>query len=233
VFKASTFSRNWRNILKCLALGLLAAGLSVVLLIFGCSWWVTSSSQAQLHTIEQLPTASTQVTGILLGAKVYANGGLAPMMQDRADTAIDLYNQKKITTILVSGDHGTKTYDEVNTIKNYLLEHGIPAENIFMDHAGFDTYDSLYRARDIFQVKEAVIVSQKFHLPRALFIANKLGVSSQGVIADRAVYPGLKRNYLRERLASVKAVLDIVLGTRPRFLGEVIPITGDSKKSWD
>jgi vancomycin permeability regulator SanA len=113
--------------------------------------------------------------------------GLA--LQDRLDTALDLYNNNKVSLFLVSGDHGTKDYDEVNTMKQYLLDHDIPKEKIFLDHAGFDTYDSFYRARDIFEVTSTIVVTQGYHLPRSIFIGNKLGITTYGVNAERTWFP--------------------------------------------
>lgn len=184
----------------------------------------------QYSKIENVPQKQT---AILLGALVYQNGGLSDITKDRALTAVDLYNNKKVEKILVSGDHGRKKYDEVNTIKDFLLEQGIPAEDIFMDHAGFDTYDSIYRARNIFEVESATIVTQKFHLPRSLYIADKLRLEAVGIQADRHKYRSMARIWIRERLATFKAVLNIWLHSQPKFLGDKIPITGNSQVSWD
>lgn len=170
---------------------------------------------------------------LLLGAKVYADGGLSGMLQDRADTAIELYENGKVKKILVSGDHGTAGYDEVNTIKKYLLEKGVKGEDIFLDHAGFDTYDSLYRAKEIFQVRSVVIASQDFHLPRAVYIARGLGLEAYGVSADKHTYGNIGASRAREILADVKAFWDVSLSVKPKYLGGSIPLSGDSKKSWD
>ncbi len=170
---------------------------------------------------------------IILGAKVYANGKMSPMMLDRVETALYLYSQGKADTILVSGDHGQVGYDEVNTIKDYLLENGVPGEHIFLDHAGFDTYDSLYRAQAIFQIKSAIIVTQEFHLPRAIYIGRALGLDVSGVIADRQPYQGIIYNQLREIPARLKSFVRVQLHSQPRYLGEPIPITGSSFESWD
>ena len=112
-------------------------------------------------------------TAIVLGAKVSQSGAPSDFLQDRLDAAIELYKNKKINRLLLSGDHGQHNYDEVNNMKNYLLKHGISTADIFLDHAGFDTYNSMVRAREIFQVDSAIIVSQRFHLSRAIYIARK------------------------------------------------------------
>lgn len=177
---------------------------------------------------------STQAyTAILLGSQVYSNGRLSSFMRLRADRAIELYTSNKVKRILVSGDHGTDSYDEVNTIKNYLVKKGVPTRDIFMDHAGFDTYDSMIRAKKVFMVTDAIIVSQAFHLPRAIYIAQSLGLKAQGVAAENPSHLSLNRNRWREILAGVKAFLDVNTHSSPRFLGKVIPITGNSSPTYD
>ena len=176
---------------------------------------------------------SKKQVGLLLGARVYSNGNLSHVMQDRAETAIEIYKLGKVGKILISGDHGTSEYDEVNTIKDYLLERGVKGENIFTDHAGFDTYDSVYRARDIFEVDSMIIVTQKFHLPRAVYIADSLGIDSAGIVADKRDYQDKERNQIRESVARVKAFLNVLFRAKPKFSGEVISIEGDSRESWD
>lgn len=172
-------------------------------------------------------------TVIVLGARVHANGSLSDMLGDRMKTALDLYRAGKASRFLLSGDHGRQEYDEVNAMRDFLLGEGVDKSVIFLDHAGFDTYDTMYRARDVFQVDSAVVVTQEFHLPRAVFIARSLGLDAVGVVADRQPYAGMDRNRRREFLARVKGCLNVWLRSKPKFLGEAIPITGDSQKSWD
>ncbi len=138
-----------------------------------------------------------------------------------------------LTKILASGDHGTAEYDEANAVKDYLLEKGVKGEDIFLDHAGFDTYDSLYRTKEIFQARSVAIVSQTFHLPRAVYIGRGLGLEAYGVSADRHLYGNMRNNTVREIFADVKAFWDVNLSVKPKFLGPAIPLGGDSKKSWD
>lgn len=168
-------------------------------------------------------------TAIVLGARVLPDGTLSTVLRDRVDTAIALYKKGIVKTILVSGDNSSVEYNEVNITRIYLLQNGIPSEDIFLDHAGFDTYSTMYRAREVFLVKDAIIVTQTFHLARAIFIAQNLGINAYGISADKREY--LFKNTLRELLANVKAVIDVVLERVPKFLGEEIPITGDSSKS--
>lgn len=164
---------------------------------------------------------------LIPGAAVFPSGALSPIFLDRVDAALSLYEAKKVKKILVSGDNSTVTHNEVNPVRLYLLDHGVLDQDIFLDHAGFDTYSSMYRARDIFGVTSMLITTQSFHLPRAVFIARTLGVDARGMRAD--VGTVLFRNYLREILANEKAVLNLFFHTKPKYLGEKIPITGDGR----
>lgn len=229
---ALILSRNklmskFKLLLRCFLVGIVV----VCIGIFLVNWSVYKTAQPLIFKADQLPTGYEK--GIILGAKVYSDGSLSGMVKDRADTAVALYQQQKIRKILVSGDHGQKNYDEVNAIKDYLLSQHVPKEDIFLDHAGFDTYDTMYRAKAIFQVSSAVIITQDFHLPRAIFVAKKLGLPAVGVPADIQNYGHMERVIVREKLAIVKAWIDVLVHSQPQFLGEVIPITGDSQKSWD
>lgn len=164
---------------------------------------------------------------LIPGAAIFSDGSLSPIFRDRIDAALSLYDAKKVKKILVSGDNSTVTHNEVNPVRLYLLSRGVPDQDIFLDHAGFDTYSSMYRARDIFGVASLLIATQSFHLPRAVFIARSLGIDAYGVRAD--VGTVLLRNYLREILANEKAVLNLMFHTKPKYLGEKIPITGDGR----
>lgn len=170
--------------------------------------------------------------GIVLGASVL-NNRASDVFADRLQTAADLYQNGQITKILVSGDHGQVDYDEVNTGKNYLLNKGIPAVDIFLDHAGFDTYDSLYRAKYIFGVDKALIITQEFHLPRALYLAEHLGINTLGCKADLREYRDIKKMKKREILARVKAWLDVYSQTSSKYKGGLYDIKGDGQKTWD
>lgn len=166
---------------------------------------------------------------IIPGAAILANRDLSPVFRDRVNTALQLYSSGKVSKILVSGDNSTVEHNEVNPVRNYLLERGVPGEDIFLDHAGFDTYSTMYRAREIFRVESAIIATQEFHLPRAIFLARNLGMTAYGLKADNDSYSLRPRNYVREFFAKEKAALDIMTNRRPKYLGEQIPITGDGR----
>lgn len=174
---------------------------------------------------------NTQV-GLVLGAKV-GEDSISPIFKDRLDAGIELYKKGKINKILVSGDHGTKTYDEVNIAKMYLLDREVKEDDIFLDHAGFDTYDSLYRAKEVFNIDDLIIISQSFHLKRALYIATNLGLKAQGFSADLHLYAYSLKNYIRESFASLKAFYEVNTKSLPKFLGPKIDIYGDGRQSWD
>jgi len=170
---------------------------------------------------------------IILGCGVKKDGRPSDMLKDRLDTGYALYQSGAAAKIIVSGDHGTVEYDEVNTMKDYLIEKGVTADDVFMDHAGFSTYDSIYRADYIFGVEKAIIVSQEFHLPRALYIASERGIDAVGVSADRHTYRGVWLNYLREVPARIKDYLCCSFSTKPKFLGETISLDGSGNVTND
>ncbi len=170
---------------------------------------------------------------LVLGAQVLPSGRPSDMLVDRVKAAEDLYRAGRVDKLLLSGDHSRVNYDEVGTMRRMMLADGIPAADIFTDHAGFDTWDSATRAKRVFDVDSAVVVTQGFHMARALYEARHAGLDATGFIADRRNYgrvmPRLKA---REALARVKAFGDVLTGASPKFLGVEIPITGDGRKSW-
>ena len=218
---------NKRHFLRsiCLSGVLVAVGVGFV------NYHILVSTLPQRYSdIKKVPSAQA---ALVLGAKVQTNGQLSDILKDRADTALDLYRAKKVRIILASADHGAPEYDEVNALKKYFLDNGVAERDLFLDHAGFDTYDSLYRARDIFKAESLIVVTQDFHLPRAVYIGQALGLRVVGVAADKHVYIGAFRNSLREVVARVKACINITMHAKPRFLGPAIPLSGTSTLSWD
>lgn len=163
---------------------------------------------------------------IVLGAFVYEDGTLCPMLADRMDTAITLYKNGTAPKLLLTGDHGGEDYDEVDAMKNYALEKGVPKEDIFLDHAGFSTYDSILRAKEVFGAKNAVVVTQKFHLDRALYIAGRTGLSAVGVNSDPREYDGILYNELREIPARTKTFFLCLFRISPKYLGDPVNLSG-------
>lgn len=179
-----------------------------------------------LYSAENVPNADTV---LILGAYVLPDGALSDMLQDRVTVGYQLYENGKAPKIIVSGDHGREDYDEVNTMKDFLESKGVAGEDIFMDHAGFSTYESLYRARDIFRVKKVIIVTQEYHVLRAVFIARELGLEAYGVTSDKHDYGQVMAAYgVREMAARNKDFwLAKFFKPQPTFLGEAIPVFGD------
>jgi SanA protein len=179
--------------------------------------------------IEEAPHAQT---AIVLGAQVRPDGSMSWMLEDRVETAARLYNAGKVDRVLVTGDHGRLEYDEPNTMKRALIDRGVPAGDIFTDHAGFDTWDSVVRAKKVFKVDSALIVTQGFHTPRAVWLARRAGLPADGVTSDLRDYGRSgQKSQVREVLARVKAVSSVIRGADPKFLGPAIPITGDARAS--
>lgn len=162
---------------------------------------------------------------LVLGAGVRGNQP-SHMLEDRLLAAISLYKNNVSSKIIMSGDHGRKDYDEVNIMKDFAIEKGIPSENIFMDHAGFSSYESIYRAKEIFQAKKIVIVTQEYHLYRSLYIANQLGIEAYGVGSDPRQYVGQAYRELREILARNKDFIKCICKPQPTYLGDTIPVSG-------
>lgn len=169
---------------------------------------------------------------IVPGASVY-KGIPSPVLQDRLDCAIELYKQGKVRKILLSGDNGTSYYNEVKPMLLYVLERGVNEKDVFVDHAGFRTLDTLVRAKEIFQVKDAIFVSQRFHQPRAAFISKKIGLDLQSYESDRRIYVSGPTNRFREFFARTLAWIDMNLAnTAPKYLGKPFPIEGSGIKTW-
>lgn len=169
---------------------------------------------------------------LVLGALVVDGDTLSLVLQDRMDTGIALYTAGKAKKLLLSGDHGQDSYDEVNAMKDYAMKKGVPAKDIFLDHAGFSTYESMYRAKDVFLCKSVIVVSQEFHLPRAVYDANKMGLDAVGVIADAREYSSAAKSQVREYIAISKDFLYVnILKPLPKYLGDLIPVSGDGQLS--
>ena len=170
---------------------------------------------------------------LILGAGLKPDGTPNLMLADRLDQGIALYKRGAAPKILLSGDNGQERYDEVNAMKEYCLDQGVPMEDIFMDHAGFSTYESIHRASSIFQVESMIIVTQDYHLPRACYLAEKMGIRYLGIAARQIDYGGQQGRDLREIAARCKDFFTGILKPPPTYQGEVIPIEGSGLASHD
>ena len=202
------------------------SGFLGVVCIFSINDFVKDSVDERIIKAEEAIKIEDADCIIVLGCKVYENGP-GRMLLDRLNLGTELYEKGAAPKILMSGDHGRKTYDEVNTMKKYAVEKGLPSEDIFMDHAGFSTYETMYRARDVFDCEKVIIVTQQYHLYRSLYIAEKLGLEAYGAACDEHKYPGQLRRDIREVLARNKDFIKCIFKLKPTYLGEVIPIKGD------
>jgi len=215
--------RKSRKILKRIIIWVVCIAIIGILFFFGVQIYIAQSTKDYL--ISDVSEAPESDAVMILGAMVYSSGKPSPVLKTRLDYGYELYIQGKAKKILVSGDHGRVNYDEVNVMKDYLMEKGVPREDIFMDHAGFNTYDSMYRAKAIFQIETLLICTQDFHIGRSLYIARKLGIDAYGYpCEDDTAYKTY--NNMRESLARVKAVFDVIIKRKPKYLGEQIPISG-------
>jgi len=217
---------------KQMILGIFLLGIAAVLMVVGIRSYMDSfAAEYIIREAEETPEAEAV---LVLGAFVSSEGEPAPVLAARLEHGYELYKLGKVKKILVSGDHGREYYDEVNAMKDYLINKGVPKEDIFMDHAGFNTYDSMYRAKEIFQIEKMLISTQEFHMTRSIYIARTLGIDAYGYpTPDREMY---RMDYLnfREGLARVKAFFDAgVIRRKPKFLGEPIPIDGDGSLTDD
>jgi SanA protein len=203
-----------KNLSNLIALGIGA----IAILIVGINLFVHAKTSAYIF---DLITDTPNVPVVLIpGAAILRDGSISPVFRDRVDTAMDLYRAKKAQKILVSGDNSSVSHNEVDPVRLYLLNKGLPEKDIFLDHAGFDTYSTMYRARDIFGVTSVIVSSQSFHLPRAIFIARSLGIDAYGMSADKGHI--LVQNYIREVFADEKAAFDLLTGRKPKYLGDKI-----------
>lgn len=198
--------------------------LLLVLSVTGINLYMTNSVKDNILSLEEAKDLEADCI-IVLGAGVKNDNTPTKMLEDRIIIGDKLYNENASNKIIMSGDHGREEYDEVNAMKKYAIEEGIPSEDIFMDHAGFETYDTMYRAKEIFGVKKVVIVTQKYHLYRALYIAKSLGLEAYGVSSDLRYY-SKKMIYwkFREYIARVKAFAKCIWKPESQYLGEPIDI---------
>ena len=218
-----------KNILKIL---FILAGVAIVLTVFINLGMILA---ARKYVYRDINTVPSRTAVMVLGSQTRGTK-LSPVLQDRVEAGMSLMGKNKGEKLLLTGDHGEIYYDEVNAMRLYVLANNpaIQGENIFMDHAGFTTWDSMYRARDVFEVKDVLIVTQEFHISRAVCMARSLGLDAIGYAIDQERFAGksLRGWELREYFARVKAFFFIVFKPKPRFLGEKIPISGDGRATW-
>lgn len=210
---------------------LLCVVLIAGVLVLAADAWVLLSAKDKILTPEEAARIEDADCILVLGCQVRNNGVPSAMLEDRLRRSVELYDLGAAPKLLMSGDHGRTDYDEVNAMKQYALNAGIPSEDIFMDHAGFSTYESMYRARDVFQAKKVIIVTQQYHLYRSIYAAEALGLEAYGVACDYRQYSGQVMRDVREILARAKDVATGIFQPKPTYLGEAIPVWGDGNLS--
>lgn len=198
----------------------------IIILVLGINIFVVTSTSKKIISEETAKKMDNIDCILILGAGVWGDKP-SHMLEDRLNEGIDLYQSGVANKIIMSGDHGSEGYDEVNIMKKYAIEKGVPSEDIFMDHAGFSSYDSMYRAKEIFKVKKMIVVTQKYHMYRALYIANRLGIEAYGVASNPREYAGQSVREIREILARDKDFVKCIFKPESQFLGETIPVNGN------
>ncbi len=204
--------------------------LGIVLLIgiaaVSLSVYMVKATEKNIFTADTFKNDEKADCILILGAGV-KDDKPKPMLRDRLLTGIELYKSGAAEKIIMSGDHGRADYDEVNVMRAFALEQGVRAEDIFLDHAGFSTYDSVYRAKNIFGAENIIIVSQKYHLYRALYISEKLDVKAAGVSANLNTYGGQLKRDIREIIARDKDFFKCIVKPEAEIMGDKIPLDGD------
>lgn len=212
--------RNLIIILLCLAMvGMVA--------LFVINAHVKFEGKDRILSVEKVAELEDVDCIIVLGCQVKDDGSLSHMLRDRLIRALEVYDAGAAPKLLMSGDHGREDYDEVGAMKDYAIENGVVSENVFMDHAGFSTYETVYRAKEIFEADKVIIVTQEYHLYRALYIAERLGVEAYGVSSDLNTYAGQSMRDFREVLARCKDFAMCIFKPEPIYLGEAIPVSGN------
>ena len=212
---------------------LVCLGLLGGLMVLGINGIVKGTTKGKILTAQQAATLADVDCILVLGCGVRADGSPSDMLHDRLRRGVELYEADAAPKLLMTGDHGRKNYDEVDVMKSFAVDAGIPSEDVFMDHAGFSTYESMYRAKEIFQAKKIIIVTQQYHLYRAIYIAESLGMEAYGVASDYRTYSGQTAREVREILARVKDFGTSILKPKPTYLGDAIPIWGDGNLTND
>ena len=217
--KNGFWSKCMKIILCLAAAGLLLLAAANAVVILSVRRYIISPAEAAEKNAD---------CALVLGANVWSQG-LSPMLEDRVLTGIRLYEDGATDRLLMSGDHGRKDYDEVNVMRKYAMERGVPSEDIFLDHAGFSTYETMVRAKDVFGVRKVLVVTQKYHLYRALYDAAASGMEASGVAAVGHSF-GLQLMWnIRESAARVKDFVWCLFKPEPTYRGERIDITGNGE----
>ena len=217
-------------ILASILVGLAILG---IITLFSLNAMVKSTTKENIISVEEAAALEGVDCILVLGCGVHDDGRPSDMLHDRLRRSVELYEAGAAKKLLMSGDHGRAGYDEVDAMKSFAVEAGIPSEDVFMDHAGFSTYESMVRAKEVFQAKKIIIVTQEYHLYRAMYIGQQLGLEVYGVSSNYRNYRNQRDMNTREVLARVKDVFSCIFWPEPTYLGETIPVWGDGNLTND
>lgn len=218
---------NIKKTVKTMFVILLCLAVAGTAFLFVINGYVKSVVKNRILTVENVAELDDVDCIIVLGCQVRDDGSLSHMLRDRLMRGLEVYNAGAAPKLLMSGDHGQNDYDEVGAMKRYAIDNGVPSKNVFMDHAGFSTYETVYRAKEIFAAKKVIIITQEYHLYRTLYIAEQLGVEAYGVSADLNRYAGQFMRDFREVLARCKDFVMCIFKPEPTYLGDAIPVSGN------
>lgn len=218
------------KLIKKLTAAVLAIVAICAVLVFGIDFYVKQKAKPYILTPEEAGEGYDCV--LVLGCGVWGNTP-SHMLEDRLLEGISLCQSGASEKLLMSGDHGREGYDEVNVMKKFAVDRGIPSEDVFMDHAGFSTYESMYRAKEIFKAEKILIVTQDYHLYRAIYDARALGLEAYGVASNPRSYGGQLYRDIREILARNKDFIYSIIKPEPTYLGEAIPVQGNGNLTND
>jgi len=227
--KKHTVKRKW---FRKTIVFLIFVALSIGLVTLAINLFVKSYTKEYIKSVDDL--SNTHVDCILvLGAGLYNEVTPSLMLADRVLRGIELYNSGVSSKLLMSGDHGFNNHNEVGVMREYAIARDVPSEDIFMDHAGFSTYESIYRAKYIFGAKSIVIVTQGFHIERAVYIARQFGLEAYGVTSDIRNYGSITYNQARDILARVKDFFMVIIKPKPTYLGDKISLYDSGEVTLD
>ncbi len=215
------------KMLKILAIALICLLILGFISVFVINAYVKYAACDKILSFEDAVRLEDIDCILVLGCGLKDNGMPSDMLNDRLMRSLELYDFDVSSKLLMSGDHGRKEYDEVGAMKKFAIDNGIPSEDVFMDHAGFSTYESMYRAKKIFEADKIIIVTQEYHLYRAIYIAEQLGIEAYGVASDYNTYAGQSARELREIVARCKDFAKVFFKPKPTYLGDVIPVSGN------
>lgn len=223
-----SFKKTLSIILRIFIIFIILLGIMTV----SINLYMINYAKKYILTMDNINTASVSCITVL-GASVKSNGTPSNMLEDRLAESVVLYNVGVSNKIIMSGDHANDNYDEVNTMKNYAIKKGIPSSDIFMDHAGLNTYDSMYRLKNIFEVGSTMIVTQDYHLYRAIYIARKMGIEAYGIASNPREYNGQFYRDIREILARVKDYFKVIIEPESTVVGDSISVFGNGDSTND